>query len=732
MTRQRASPPPDAVHDASRGELDRLAARLAAAEREAALLRDALSAVAGGVAVLDAGGQRLLVQHDATEQQRHEAALERARQDAERTRVLMQAVLDTMQDGVLLVDANDVCRYANKATHAMHGLSPAHFARPSTFTELVRFQQASGEFGPPELAGGFVAEGLERFRAASGYSHTRRRGNGRWLEFSYYRVDEGGTLAVYRDVTALKQQEALLARERDVAHAARAEAEAANLAKSTFLATMSHEIRTPMNGVIGMMEVLEKERLTRAQRQIVATMRDSAIALLRIVSDVLDFSKIEAGRLDLEEAPFSLAELTVSTTETLRPRAQAKGLALHAGVEAAGAWVLGDRTRLQQVLFNLLGNAIKFTEHGRVLVTATTAPAPDGRLDVAVVVEDSGVGIPADVLPRLFSPFTQGDSTTTRRFGGTGLGLSIVRRLTELMGGTVCADSREGAGSRFVVSLRLPAAPAAAPAEAPPVWHPSASGRNDAGRVLVVDDHPVNREVLLRQLDTLGVAASEAADGAEALALWESGGYTVVLADLHMPTLDGFEMVRRLRAREAETGRPRTAVVAVTADALAGEAERCAAGGMDGFLAKPITIPRLCATLAPWLALTTTADPGPADAGHDHAIDPAALSAWLGNDQGAIRALLGRFVVSSRETEQAIAAAIERGPAERIVSLAHRLVGAAHTVGARPLGLLAEALERAARAGDLPRCRILVPALRQEIDRVAAEAGAPAQSAQEA
>src|SRR4029077_16290431 len=247
----------------------------------------------------------------------------------------------------------------------------------------------------------------------------------------------------------------------DAAETARVEAEAANEAKSTFLATMSHEIRTPMNGVLGMMEVLERQGLGDDQLPLVATMRDSAPALLRIIDDVLDFWKIDAGRLELEETAFSLSELVAGAVDTLRPQANAKGLAIAAEIEPGSNDALtGDPTRIRQILFNLLSNAAKFTARGEIVVRVGTAPLGGGRTRVTLAVEDTGIGLDAAQRARLFEPFSQADSSTTRRYGGTGLGLSIVRRLAQLMGGDVAVESAPGEGSTFTVTLALETAPA--------------------------------------------------------------------------------------------------------------------------------------------------------------------------------------------------------------------------------------------------------------------------------
>lgn len=638
-------------------------------------------------------GERILIMHrDITALKEREAELQAAHAAANEVRETLQTVLDHSPDALMLFDADGTWRYASAALFHIQEADPDVLAANRNFRELVAWQASQGQFGPAEVAAEYVKASIARFEAADGETRLRRRRDGRWFGISFHRIPGNRTLGLYRDVTKLKSQEEQLARERDAA-------EAASRAKSSFLATMSHEIRTPMNGVVGMLDVLEHEGLTPAQRGIVETMRASAAALLRIVDDVLDFSKIEAGRLDLEETAFDLCPLVVATAEALRPQLEAKGLALEVEVPK-NVWLRGDPTRVGQVLFNLLGNAAKFTEAGQVAVHATAAPLPDGRVRVTLAVADTGIGLDDLARERLFEPFTQADSSTTRRFGGTGLGLSIVQRLAALMEGDVAVDSVPGEGTTFTVTLILRAAPPAASAPTMPASPATSNASVRGQRVLVVDDHPVNRAVLVRQLELLGIEAHAVEDGHAALGRLRAGGYAALMADIHMPGMDGYALAAALRAMEGPNTL-RLPIIAVTANAMKGEAERCIAAGMDGYLTKPVTIARLREVLVAWLPVCAAADAVPEPLlQQDGALDRSVLEAWFGEDRLAMADLLDRFVETAEAAAPALREAVSHADWARLRNEAHRLKGVARAVGANPLAEVADVLERASAENE--------------------------------
>jgi signal transduction histidine kinase/CheY-like chemotaxis protein len=385
-------------------------------------------------------------------------------------------------------------------------------------------------------------------------------------------------------------------------------ATAASEAKSAFLAMMSHELRTPLNGVLGMARALSATRLDLQQAEQASMLVRSGEGLLTILNDILDISKIEAGRLELEAIPFDLPEVATRVRDLWRVPAEEKGVDFELAIDAATPrWVLGDPTRLHQVITNLVSNALKFTSRGavRLAIRPLEISATSARVEIAVA--DSGIGMNAAQTERVFESFTQADASTTRRFGGSGLGLSICRDLVTRMGGAIVAESIEGEGSTFRVTVEWPLA------EAPR----GAADTNPAGdlagwRVLVADDHVVNQMVARSILEASGATVATAGDGAEALARLTEADFDIVLMDVHMPTMDGVEAVRRLRAGEA--GRRDTPVIALTGDAMAGVDAELLAKGFDAVEPKPIRLESLLGAILATRA-GTSEHPALADAG---------------------------------------------------------------------------------------------------------------------
>ncbi len=370
---------------------------------------------------------------------------------------------------------------------------------------------------------------------------------------------------------------------------ARDAANAANVLKSQFLANMSHEIRTPLNGVLAMAEVMSMGELASVQRERLDVIRQSGGLLLAVLNDVLDLSKIEAGKLALLVDDFDLESVVGPTRESFAVMAERKGLTFTLDVAdaARGAW-RGDADRIRQVLGNLVSNAIKFTLQGEVEASFDLAPH-SGALRLTV--RDTGVGIASEKQAALFEKFTQADNTATRRFGGTGLGLAICRELTQMMGGVISVESREGRGSVFCVELPLERGEMAldrvAEAQAPEATDEGAL------RLLAAEDNPTNQQVLAAVMGSLGLEVEIVADGKLAFEAWRAGTYDLILMDIQMPVMDGIDSARAIRAAEAETGRRRTPIVALTANALSHQVEEYLAAGMDGHVAKPIEIAKL-------------------------------------------------------------------------------------------------------------------------------------------
>ncbi|WP_457417857.1 ATP-binding protein [Roseateles sp. P5_E7] len=505
---------------------------------------------------------------------------------------------------------------------------------------------------------------------------------------------------------------------------ARAAAEQLAQTKSAFLATMGHEIRTPLNGVLGMNELLMASPLDPEQRAWADAVRVSGRHLLALINDVLDVSKIEAGHLALEEVAFELPQVIEDVRLMFAQPAQAKGLTLQMGCDPAlgATHLLGDPLRLRQIVANLVGNAIKFTQQGGVTVRVEQAAASDGWAPVRIAVEDTGIGIPPEAQGRIFERFSQADGSTTRRFGGTGLGLAICRELAALMQGHVEVDSHVGQGTRFTVDVKLRVA-----SDGDPAATPEAAPTRLQGTVLLAEDHPVNRAVAIGMLRRLGVAWQVAEDGVAAVELARLHDFDAVLMDCQMPLMDGYAATRAIRALPDDRGR--LPIVALTANATAEDMARCRDAGMDGFVGKPFTLATLAAALAPWLEAGTgpaqaAVAPAPLPAGRA-SIDSAVIATLIDLDEAGGSALLREVVSGFLEAAgpglTTIATALAEGRPQDAARLAHTLKSTASNAGARALSRQFGEVERCARSEDLRSAGQWLGQARQEHAQVQTE-----------
>jgi PAS domain S-box-containing protein len=427
--------------------------------------------------------------------------------------------------------------------------------------------------------------------------------DGSWLQVwesgSVLHAEHTGDIWVDGVIFDISQQHRI----KEELRAAKTLAEQANAAKSVFLSTMSHEIRTPMNGIIGMTSLLIETPLNAEQREFAKIIETSADALLSVINDILDFSRIEAGKLTVESVGFELSAVVTGCIDVLTTKADGKGLSLTSSMDPAlPVLVMGDAGRLRQILLNLLGNAIKFTAVGTIELRVTRVASHGITAGVRFAVRDSGIGIDKKNAADLFMPFHQLDGSITRKYGGTGLGLSITKRLVELMGGTIGFESVLGRGAMFWTELPLVAVTNLAPV----VPAPSRVVPDNLDLlVLIVEDNPINQIVAVRQLARLGYAAHTAVNGEEALAMLELQDYAVILMDCQMPVMDGFEATRLIRTGELGSVQHRT-IVAMTANAMQGDRERCLHAGMDDYLSKPIAFDELDRMMVRCVALSCT------------------------------------------------------------------------------------------------------------------------------
>jgi signal transduction histidine kinase/CheY-like chemotaxis protein/HPt (histidine-containing phosphotransfer) domain-containing protein len=501
----------------------------------------------------------------------------------------------------------------------------------------------------------------------------------------------------------VRQQTAMIEQQLVTEAGLREAAQTASRAKTEFLASMSHEVRTPMNGVIGMADLLLRTDLTPEQREYAETVEQSARALLTIIDDVLDISKIEAGRITIYSSPFDVANVVSEVVGLLGATAQEKGLDLKVRFAPGTPRLLkGDALRLRQVLMNLVGNAIKFTDQGHVAVEVSGERMDGDTAALHVAVEDTGLTIPEDKLEYVFERFTQIDPSTTRRYGGAGLGLAICRQLVELMGGRIGARSGTGPGSTFWFRLVLPTASEADVAAAAELATRSALSARERARaagahILVVEDNPVNQRVASRLLQRMGCRVDVVASGRDALRKIERQTYAVVFMDCEMPEMDGFEVTRTIREQERGTDR-HLYIVAMTAHAMAGDRERCLAAGMDEYLSKPVREATVWQAMSGALPERASA---PATDVSESPIDEAALFALARGDVAFLAEIVKSFEEDVPARLSEIRAMTATGDQASLSRVAHGLSGSLRALMAARGGELAESLEQLCRHNQL-------------------------------
>ncbi len=655
-----------------------------------------------------AGEQRELANYLREEIAQRQALEEEARLGSAR----LQAIFDAVVDAIVTFDrggrilqwssgAQGIFGYSSDEAHRLNIAALVPGAAENVFLEVI---------------------GVGRELMAA-----RRDGAPFPMELAVSEVKTDGEqlfTAIMRDITDRKRAEQELIQ-------AREQAEAANAAKSQFLATMSHEIRTPMNGVLGMANLLGSTSLDERQARLVGNLTRSGRALLTIINDVLDFSKIEAGRLELLAVDFDPREILFEVADVLAERCAGKGLELlHVVKDGVPAAVHGDAGRFRQVLMNLVGNAVKFTEQGQIVVELALGPGGAGDVVLACSVRDTGIGIPADKLGLVFESFHQLDHSMRRARGGSGLGLAISKQLVEMMGGALGVDSEFGRGSRFHFTVRF------APSDARLLARAERSGEKPQfrARVLVAEDNLVNQEVATGILETMGCRVVTAASGREVLRLLEEDAFDLVFMDCEMPDMDGLEATRLIRRSEQDAGSAavRTPIVALTAHALAEVRQTCLDAGMDDFLTKPFDDDQISRALRRWLPATavvagvTPAAPeaAPARAPAIEPIDRTVFhrSAAFQGPKGAalLRKVVAKFHASAPGLVQTVQTSGADQNLQAITGAAHSLKSSAGAVGATALSARCGEIEAAARAGQGQQVAFLLDGLNNELARALA------------
>ena len=652
----------------------------------------------------------------------------------------IKAILNTVADGIISLNEEGFIETVNPATEALFGYSSKEILGRNI--KVLLPEAYHGRYD--RYLANFSSKGINQ-NPGVGLDIEGRRKNGSNFPmfFAIGKMMQGGHChftGIVRDISERKNAEQNLID-------AKEQAELANRTKDSFLATMSHEIRTPLTGMLGMLEVLSMTALTREQNETLQAAWTSGRSLLRIVSDILDWSKIEDGKLEIVSVSTSIFNLLQEVVNTYSRSASAKGLILfhHVDDRLSQAHIV-DVLRLSQVLNNFVSNAIKFTSQGEVEVRADLIARHESGEEIRFSVRDTGIGISPEAQKQLFQRYRQGSSDTARLYGGTGLGLAICRCLADLMDGHVDLESTPGVGSTFSFTLTLPIS-AEQSAETPHL-HPEvveqravtplfdSADEEQIPLVLGVDDHPINRAVLERQLKLLGLRVELAENGKDALNQWKSKHFDLIVSDCHMPEMDGYAFSREVRRIEAEEGLTRIPILAWTANALPEELEKCQVAGMDELVVKPTDIRQLKKVLSKWFADRTVRLDTPSDSkpSHDEAVVTSVqnVSTMIDDtniidytelekivpDRSEHPQVLQDFLTHIRADYLKLDEVLKQGDQQSVERAAHRMKGSSRMVGASALADACAEIEQSARAGDISGARNVQPALQASIEQL--------------
>ncbi|HKF52101.1 MAG TPA: ATP-binding protein [Candidatus Acidoferrales bacterium] len=657
--------------------------------------------------------------------QKRDGELERVRSEleqrvAERTAYL-NALIETSPLGIVTTDRDGKVRMCNNAFERLFQYSRS---------EIID-AELNGLVAPPELIDE-VANYTRRIVAGEPIRVTtrRRRKDGSLLDVEMYGVplyvsgEQAGELVLYHDMSEQKRAELAL-------HAAKEMAESANKAKSDFLANMSHEIRTPMNGIIGMTQLALESNLHPKVREYLTLVRSSADSLLVLLNDILDFSKIEAGKFECESLPFALRENLNPMLKPLEYSARRKGLEFEWHISpGVPECLIGDWGRLRQILVNLVGNAIKFTERGEVAVSVELARSSATWAELLFTIRDTGIGIAEDKQSSIFAAFTQGDASTTRRYGGTGLGLAIAQRLVNMMNGNLTIQSKLGEGSSFRFTARFGVneskSASSAVAQPPTPDGPSAPALMNQTvvfaprtigplRILLAEDNVVNRQLAIKLLERQGHVVTTACDGREALTALERENFDLVLMDVQMPNVDGLEAIRIIRGKEKLSGE-HLPIISVTAHVMKGDRETCLAAGADSYIAKPLHSTELFRAIEDCCSHGVSGSvPAP------KSIDELEILERCQGNRKLLAEIIELFGAGSTELLQEMDSAVTRGDAAALAKAAHTLKGSIGNFSSGPAYVAVQMLEACAQNNDLALARKSLPSLSVAVQQLTEE-----------